>query len=123
MLSGMEGSVLGVWSAHGEGRLQCDPELSAQILSQGLAPVRYVSDYGLETESYPANPNGSPFGIAALCTPDGRHLAMMPHPERAFQDRQWPWMPDEMKNASGLSPWIQMFINAWRWCEETSGNK
>jgi phosphoribosylformylglycinamidine synthase len=119
MLSGMEGSVLGVWTAHGEGRLECpNPEVLEDILFRGLAPVRYVDDSGRVTESYPFNPNGSPEGITALCTPDGRHLAMMPHPERVFLDRQWSWMPDELKSKSGFSPWLRMFVNAREWCEQ-----
>jgi phosphoribosylformylglycinamidine synthase len=89
-----------------------------EIWHQGLAPVRYVDDDGDVTQAYPFNPNGSPTGIAGLCTPDGRHLAMMPHPERAFLDWQWPWMPGELKSESGFSPWMQMFINARLWCEQ-----
>ena len=50
----------------------------------GLAPLKYVDDDGEPTEQYPFNPNGSQLGIAALCTPDGRHLALMPHPDRTF---------------------------------------
>lgn len=119
MLRGMAGSVLGVWSAHGEGRLEFpNPELMEQVLKQGLAPVRYVDDDGGVTETYPCNPNGSPAGIAGLCTPDGRHLAMMPHPERAFLNRQLPWVPKELQNDSGFSPWMQMFLNARQWCED-----
>lgn len=119
MLSGMEGSVLGVWTAHGEGKFVFPhPTMLNAVIGQRLAPVRYTEDYGFEVESYPFNPNGSPCGIAALCTPDGRHLAMMPHPERAFLDWQWPWMPDELKSETGFSPWLQMFINARKWCEQ-----
>lgn len=118
MLKGMEGSTLGVWTAHGEGRLEFpNPQLLDQVRLDRLAPIRYVNDDGVITQSYPFNPNGSPQGIAALCTPDGRHLAMMPHPERAFLDWQWPWMSDNLKSESGFSPWLQMFINARIWCE------
>jgi phosphoribosylformylglycinamidine synthase len=118
MLQGMEGSTLGVWTAHGEGRLEFpNPQLLEQVRLDGLAPVRYADDDGVITQSYPFNPNGSPQGIAGLCSPDGRHLAMMPHPERAFLDWQWPWMPDNLKSESGFSPWLQMFINARVWCE------
>jgi phosphoribosylformylglycinamidine synthase len=119
MLSGMEGSVLGVWTAHGEGQFAFpNRTVLNEIWHQGLAPVRYVDDDGDVTQAYPFNPNGSPTGIAGLCTPDGRHLAMMPHPERAFLDWQWPWMPGELKSESGFSPWMQMFINARLWCEQ-----
>jgi phosphoribosylformylglycinamidine synthase len=67
---------------------------------------------------YPYNPNGSPNGFTALCSEDGRHLAMMPHPERCFQKWQWPWMPEEWKDTLAASPWLHMFQNARSWCEE-----
>ena len=56
-----------------------------------------MDDANEPTEAYPFNPNGSPLGIAALCSDDGRHLAMMPHPERCFVSWQWPWMPQDWK--------------------------
>lgn len=116
-LKGMEGSILGIWVAHGEGRAHFpDPSIMKEVLNRGLAPVRYVDDSGEITEAYPFNPNGSPEGIAALCSPDGRHLAIMPHPERTFLKWQWPWMPEEWKDL-GASPWLRMFQNARRWCE------
>jgi phosphoribosylformylglycinamidine synthase len=112
----MEDSVLGIWVAHGEGRLHVpDPTTQDWIVQNGLAPVRYVDPDGNPTTAYPYNPNGSPLGIAALCSPDGRHLAIMPHPERSFQLRQWPWVPPEWNCAT--SPWLRMFRNAkaaWR---------
>ena len=112
MLQGMEGSVLGVYVAHGEGRLHVpDPETLDWIAKNDLAPVRYVDPDGEPTLSYPYNPNGSPQGIAALCSPDGRHLAIMPHPERCYQLRQWPWVPPEWGCAD--SPWMRMFRNAY----------
>ena len=63
------------------------------------------------TESYPHNPNGSPQGIAGLCSPDGRHLAMMPHPERTSMTWNWGWMPREWRGLE-VSPWLRMFQNA-----------
>jgi phosphoribosylformylglycinamidine (FGAM) synthase-like amidotransferase family enzyme len=81
MLRGMAGSTLGVWVAHGEGQAHFPTErVLKAVLERGLAPVRYVNDQNEATEIYPFNPNGSPLGIAALCSPDGRHLAIMPHP-------------------------------------------
>jgi phosphoribosylformylglycinamidine synthase len=126
MLKGMEGSVLGVWVAHGEG-LAYFPEDSIRksVLEKGLAPVRYVDDNGNITQQYPFNPNGSPDGITALCSPDGRHLALMPHPERAFLKWQWGWLPEEWRiGADGqpplqASPWLRMFQNARQWCGES----
>jgi phosphoribosylformylglycinamidine synthase len=80
--------------------------------------VRYVDDDGAITESYPFNPNGSLAGIAGLCSPDGRHLAMMPHPERTVLLWQWAWMPEQMKRSLAASPWLRMFQNAREWCEK-----
>jgi phosphoribosylformylglycinamidine synthase len=117
-LGGMEGSVLGIWVAHGEGMAYFpDEEIKKKVIDMNIAPVRYVDDAGDITGSYPFNPNGSPEGIAALCSPDGRHLAMMPHPERTFLKWQWPWMPEEWKNSLGASPWLRIFQNARLWCE------
>ncbi|MEW6570465.1 MAG: phosphoribosylformylglycinamidine synthase [Nitrospirota bacterium] len=118
MLKGMEGSALGIWIAHGEGRLYFpDDKIRKDILSQHLAPIRFVNDNGEDTESYPLNPNGSPHGITALCSPDGRHLAMMPHPERTFLKWQWAYMPEEWGKDLVASPWLRMFQNARVWCE------
>jgi phosphoribosylformylglycinamidine synthase len=119
MLDGMEGSTLGIWVAHGEGNLACtDETIMKEIVQKGLAPISYVDDKGEATEKYPFNPNGSPGGITALCSEDGRHLAMMPHPERAFLKWQWPWWPEGMEDELAASPWLQMFQNARKWCEE-----
>lgn len=118
MLAGMEESVLGVWVAHGEGHAYFpDHAIRKKVLDEGLAPVRFVDDEGSITEKYPFNPNGAPEGITALCSPDGRHLAMMPHPERAFLKWQWGWMPEDWKTGLQTSPWLRMFQNARTWCE------
>ncbi len=83
-----------------------------------LAPVRYVADNGRITNTYPFNPNGSANGIAALCSSDGRHLAIMPHPERTFLKWQWAWMPEDWKKKLKASPWLKLFQNAREWCEK-----
>ncbi|MCX8022069.1 MAG: phosphoribosylformylglycinamidine synthase [Syntrophorhabdaceae bacterium] len=124
MLKGMEGSILGVWVAHGEGRLYFpDESIMDEVLRKKLAPLFYTDDEGRLDEKvsrmYPFNPNGSPYGMTALCTEDGRHLAMMPHPERAFLKWQWPWMPEDLRLSLKASPWIRMFQNAREWCERT----
>ena len=108
--------------AHGEGRLHFpDPAMMDEVIAKKLVPVVFVDDEGRvdgkASESYPFNPNGSPFGITGLCTHDGRHLAMMPHPERAFLKWQWPWMPGHLNDELEASPWIQMFQNAREWCD------
>jgi phosphoribosylformylglycinamidine synthase len=121
MFKEMIGSTLGIWVAHGEGRLRFpDVALMDEVRDKKLVPVVFVDDEGRMdgkvSESYPFNPNGSPFGIAGLCTQDGRHLAIMPHPERAFLKWQWPWMPASLNDGIKESPWIQMFQNAREWC-------
>lgn len=116
MLKDMEDLVFGIHVDHGEGRLHFpDEQIRTQVLEQSLAPVVYVDDDGNQTEAYPFNPNGSPFGLAALCSPDGRHLAMMPHPERVFLPWQAHWLPEEMKGLKA-SPWLKMFCNSYDWC-------
>jgi len=117
LLAGMEGSTMGVWVAHGEGRAHFpEPGLQARLVANGQAPLRYVDDANTITEAYPHNPNGSPEGIAALCSADGRHLAMMPHPERCFLKWQFPWMPPSW-GPLDASPWLRLFQNAAVFCE------
>ncbi|HEY4503762.1 MAG TPA: phosphoribosylformylglycinamidine synthase [Candidatus Paceibacterota bacterium] len=118
LLAGMEGSKLGVWVAHGEGRLVCShKKVAGRIKEHNLAPFAFIDPSGCRTEVYPYNPNGSPDGITALCSPDGRHLAMMPHPERCFRLWQWPWMPESWRKLEA-SPWLRIFQNARTWCWE-----
>jgi len=122
MFKGMQGSSLGVWIAHGEGRFHFPSSsiLTDHVLPKSLAPLRYINDASEITSQYPFNPNGSPEGIAALCSDDGRHLAMMPHPERVFLEWQWPWMPDGWKGfEGGVGPWLTMFQNARVFCDES----
>jgi phosphoribosylformylglycinamidine synthase len=116
MLKGMQGLVFGIHVDHGEGRLHFpDTSIREKVALEGIIPVVYVDDAGNQTEAYPFNPNGSPAGFAGLCSPDGRHLAMMPHPERVFLPWQAHWLPKEMKEMEA-SPWLQMFRNAYEWC-------
>ena len=116
MLRGMEDLVFGIHVDHGEGRLLFPAaSILERVRAEGLAPLVYVDDDGLPTEAYPFNPNGSPGGLAGLCSPDGRHLAMMPHPERAFLPWQAHWLPEGMKGLP-VSPWLRMFRNAFDWC-------
>jgi len=122
MFKGMIDSILGIWVAHGEGRLVFpDPALMDDVINKKLVPLVFVDDEGQQdgkiSQSYPFNPNGSPFGITGLCSPDGRHLAVMPHPERAFLKWQWPWMPEDLNGRLKASPWIRMFQNAREWCD------
>lgn len=122
MLRGMEDLVFGIHVAHGEGRLLFpDRESHKQVVEEGLAALVYVDDNNMATEQYPFNPNGSPQGITGLCSRDGRHLAMMPHPERSFLKWQAHWLPAGMKKELSASPWLRMFQNAYKWCVGEEG--
>jgi phosphoribosylformylglycinamidine synthase len=125
MLRGMEGSTLGIWLAHGEGRAYFpDYEILEKVERERLAPIRFVDDVSRPTEAYPFNPNGSARGIAALCSPDGRHLALMPHPERTHRIWNWAWVPEEWRRGGArsvrVSPWQRLFQNAREWCEQVA---
>ena len=117
MLRGMAGSTLGIWLQHGEGQAFFpDTAILERVEAEQLAPIRFVDDDNQVTDRYPFNPNGSTNGIAALCSPDGRHLAIMPHPERSFLPWQLGWTPPDWRLAA--SPWLRLFQNARQWCEE-----
>ena len=116
MLHGMEGSTLDVWVAHGEGRcFWPDDAVKEEAMRQNCVALKYVDDDGNVTMEYPMNPNGSEGTVVGLTSPDGRHLCMMPHPERLFMKYQWPYWPEEWE--SPVSPWLKMFQNAREWCE------
>lgn len=122
MLRGLENSTLGVWVAHGEGRLYYpDESVQKEVILRRQCPMVFTDDEGLDwTEDYPFNPNGSSLGMTSLCSPDGRHLAMMPHPERAFLKWQWSYKPENWeRDNEQTSPWLKMFQNAREWCEKT----
>jgi phosphoribosylformylglycinamidine synthase len=104
--TGMAGSRLPVATAHGEGRAVF---ASPQDRAKAIVSLRYVNNAGAPTETYPANPNGSPEGITGLTTSDGRFTILMPHPERVFRSAQLSWHPREWGEAS---PWLHMFMNA-----------
>nr|XP_021194118.2 phosphoribosylformylglycinamidine synthase [Helicoverpa armigera]XP_021194121.2 phosphoribosylformylglycinamidine synthase [Helicoverpa armigera]XP_049702709.1 phosphoribosylformylglycinamidine synthase [Helicoverpa armigera] len=117
---GMGGSVLGVWVAHGEGRFTvAEPRLLDKLQDNGQVAMQYVDDSGEPTEEYPMNPNGSPVGIAGVRSRDGRHIAMMPHPERCvlrWQCSVTAAAPAGAANpTSQASPWSRLFQNAYSW--------
>ncbi|KAH9932530.1 CobB/CobQ-like glutamine amidotransferase domain-containing protein [Fomitopsis serialis] len=118
-LSDMAGSKFPVAVAHGEGRVSFRATQDQEaLLSEGLVAVRYVNAKGGPTEVYPLNPNGSPLGITGVQTPDGRVLALMPHPERVTQLVSNSWYPPDVKEVwKGVGPWFRIFQNARRWCE------
>jgi phosphoribosylformylglycinamidine synthase len=109
---GMAGSRIPVATAHGEGRAELDAAQLAALEAAGLIAARFVDGHGAIATGYPANPNGSPAGIAALTSSDGRITVMMPHPERVFRTAQLSWHPPEWGEDS---PWMRMFYNARTW--------
>ena len=118
MFKGMEGSVLGIIVAHGEGQLYChDQSVMDWILTNNLVPMTYVGPDGKATMEYPFNPNGSPLGIAGLTTLDGRHTITMPHVERLWQLWQFPWMPYSWRKLKA-SPYARCGQNLYDWCME-----
>ncbi len=116
LLAGMAGSRLPIAIAHGEGRAELDTAARARLEAQGLVAARYVDHHGQVTEHYPENPNGSPGGITALTTPDGRVTILMPHPERVFRVAQHSFVPDAYRDGDGAGqddgPWLRLFRNA-----------
>jgi phosphoribosylformylglycinamidine synthase len=107
--TGMAGSRLPIAVAHGEGFADFSQRGDAQRVQRAM---RYVDSAGRATEAYPANPNGSPGGLTAVTTPDGRFTALMPHPERVFRNVLMSWTSGDV---SARSPWMRMFGNARKW--------
>jgi len=109
-LAGMAGARLPVAVAHGEGRVRFD---SREDAAAALPALRYVDNHGAVAARYPANPNGSPGGLTAFTSTDGRATIMMPHPERLFRAVQYSWLPAAWRGEHG--PWLRIFQNARRW--------
>ena len=106
----MKDSQLIVPVAHGEGRMEfSDPSNLRKLISNNQIPLQYVDSEGEIATSYPSNPNGTTEGISSVCSNDGRVTILMPHPERAFLNKQLSWTN---KEDSGFSPWFEMFLNA-----------
>ena len=105
MFRSLGGSKLGIWVAHGEGRFS---------LPEGEQKYNVVAKYN--RHGYPANPNGSDFDVAGICSADGRHLAMMPHLERALFPWQNAWYPQQ-RRMDEVTPWMEAFVNARKWIE------
>lgn len=110
LLAGMEGSMLPVVVAHGEGRAVFNED--ARRRAQSFICLRYLDNDGRATERYPHNPNGSAGGVTGLCNEDGRVTIMMPHPERLFRSCQHSWHPPGWGEEG---PWLRLFQNARRW--------
>ncbi|MDY5899888.1 MAG: phosphoribosylformylglycinamidine synthase [Candidatus Limisoma sp.] len=108
MFKSLSGSKLGIWVAHGEGKFN---------LPEGVESYNVVAKYGYA--SYPANPNGSPKAVAGIASADGRHLAMMPHLERAIFPWQCGFYPENRRNDE-ITPWVEAFVNARKWIEENT---
>jgi phosphoribosylformylglycinamidine synthase len=111
LFAGMEGSRIPIVTAHGEGRASFR-DAKAQEACQWLVAARFVDNRGRPTEAYPYNANGSPGGVTAVTTPDGRFTIMMPHPERVFRTVLLSWHPADWGEDS---PWMRMFRNARAW--------
>ncbi|MCJ1382840.1 hypothetical protein MMC17_005953 [Xylographa soralifera] len=116
-LHGMAGSKLPIVTAHGEGKATFSKLSSATaLLEQDLVSVRYIDNYLQPTERYPANPNGSPCGITGVRTPNGRVLALMPHPERTVMSGIGSYIPEgKAKEWGDVGPWGRIFQSARRW--------
>ena len=119
LFTGMSGSRLPVVTAHGEGRAVFR-DSTQRDAARWLCAANFVDNGGRATEQFPANPNGSPLGMTAFTTPDGRFTIMMPHPERvalnvnlSWRPRDWPTSDDLRRPA--FSPWMRMFRNARKW--------
>ncbi len=113
LFAGMEGSVIPIAVAHGEGYTEFASAAHAQAFSaSGLVAARFVDNHHAATEHYPLNPNGSPFGMTALTTTTGRVTIMMPHPERVFRSACMSWAPADWPEDS---PWMKLFRNARAW--------
>ena len=106
MLSSLQGRRLGVWVAHGEGKFDFP-----------YYKDKYNIAMSYSFDEYPGNPNGSDWSVAAISSNNGRHLAMMPHIERAFLPWQWAYYPENRKDDE-VSPWIEAFVNALNWIKE-----
>ena len=109
--TGMAGSRIPIAVAHGEGRADFSQRGDATRVQRAM---RFVDHHGSATEAYPANPNGSPEGLTAVTTADGRFTALMPHPERVSRNVQMSWSGGDV---TALSPWARMFSNARRWVD------
>jgi len=107
--TGLAGSRLPIAVAHGEGFANFNYRGNA---NKAIAAMRFTDNTGAATEAYPFNPNGSPGGLTAVTTADGRFTAMMPHPERVFRNLQLSWTDQDV---SAFSPWMQLWRNARKW--------
>ncbi len=106
MFGSLSGNKLGLWVAHGEGKFS---------LPEAESEYNVIAKYNYH--GYPANPNGSDYDVAGICSADGRHLAMMPHLERAIFPWQCAWYP-ESRRMDEVTPWIEAFVNARKWVEK-----
>ncbi|HUX81292.1 MAG TPA: phosphoribosylformylglycinamidine synthase, partial [Halothiobacillus sp.] len=116
-LQGMEGSLLPITVAHGEGKVSYRHPMHAE---ESFATLRYVDGHGIGTEQYPENPNGSVWGQTGFTSPDGRFNIMMPHPERVWRRSQLSWAPETWSEQFGdrnssEGPWLRLFRNARHW--------
>ena len=113
LAAGMAGSVMPIVVSHGEGRAEFRDDAHRDACDEAqLVWLRYADNHGRVATRYPANPNGSPDGIAGLTSADGRATILMPHPERVFRSIQHSWRPDHWGEDG---PWMRLFRNARAW--------
>ena len=106
MFGSLSGFKIGTWVAHGEGKFHLPlPEDEYNVVAK------------FSYDEYPGNPNGSSYSVAAVASKDGRHLAIMPHPERTIFPWQCGYYPTERWNDQ-ITPWIEAFVNARKWVEQ-----
>ncbi len=117
-LKDMEGWILPVYCAHGEGHHYFpNTNVRIELTSDGRAPIRFANADGKKTQAYPCNPNGSFHGIAGMASPNGRIFGMMPHPERTLLTANLPYIPYQWEGKlDRFTPWIMMAHNAYAWC-------
>ena len=112
-LTGMAGSRIPVAVAHGEGRAEfANPRKLLSLKEANQLALQYVSNYGEVASTYPSNPNGSPEGLAGVCSESGRVTIMMPHPERVYRTVQNSWHPSDWTEDA---PWLRIFRNSRKW--------
>jgi len=117
LFQGMEGALLPIAVAHGEGRAVFSKTEGAN--AEDLIPLRFAEASGGAAQRYPQNPNGSPGGATGFTTPDGRFTILMPHPERVFRSAQFSWLPRNLQKRWGDdSPWMRLFRNARSWADQ-----
>ena len=115
-LKNMEDMNFGMWVAHGEGRFVFDEATKNKLINNNQIPLKYLDNYNNITMKYPYNPNNSMCSSVGISSISGRHLALMPHPERSIMKWQTPWINKNIKY--DYTPWFKLFKNAYEFCSK-----